>query len=94
MTSLQSRTALREPRVETSATNPVAPIELVARQGALSTVMTVTNWTGDPRGLKRAADAVPAREWQRQMKDMPTEQLLCLVNASSFKKARQPGMKP
>jgi hypothetical protein len=64
-------------------------IELIARQSKLDAVMTVANWTGDPRGLKSAAAAVPAREWQRQMKDTPVDQLVYRVNASTFKQPRK-----
>jgi hypothetical protein len=69
-------------------------IELIARQGKLANVMTVDNWLGDPRGLKAAAAAVPIREWRRQMKDVPVEQLIYQVNAVSFKKLRMPAAKP
>jgi hypothetical protein len=66
-------------------------IGLLARQGKLAEVMTVDNWLGDPRGLKEAAAAVPPREWRRQLKDLPIEQLIYQVNAATFKKARQSG---
>lgn len=68
-------------------------IELVARQGRLADFMTAAMWSGDPRGFKETADKVPAREWQRQMKEN-AETVLSRVNAESFKKnrrQRQPG---
>lgn len=69
-------------------------IQLIARQGKLASVMTVDNWLGDPRGLKLVAEAVPAREWQRQLKDLPAERLIFQVNAASFKEARRPKVQP
>lgn len=69
-------------------------IELIARQGKLADVMTVDNWLGDPRGLKKATEAVPVREWQRQMKDLTAERLITQVNAASFKDARRPKVQP
>jgi hypothetical protein len=56
--------------------------------------MNVETWVGDPRGLKAAAEAVPAREWQRQLKDLPAERLIYQVNAASFKEARRPKVQP
>ncbi|MEZ0262616.1 MAG: hypothetical protein ACAH80_16545 [Alphaproteobacteria bacterium] len=64
-------------------------VELIARQSKLESVMTVFNWTGDPRGLKAAAAAVPAREWQRQLKDKPVDQLIFQANAATFKQPRR-----
>lgn len=69
-------------------------IELIARQGKLADVMTVDNWLGDPRGLKKVTEAVPAREWQRQLKDLPADRLIFQVNAASFKEARRPKVQP
>ncbi len=69
-------------------------IQLIARQGKLAAVMNVETWTGDPRGLKQAVDAVPAREWQRQMKDIPADRLITQVNAASFKEAKRPKVQP
>jgi hypothetical protein len=69
-------------------------IQLIARQGKLADVMTVDNWLGDPRGLKVVAETVPAREWQRQLKDMPADRLIFQVNAASFKEARRPKVQP
>ncbi|TAL35609.1 MAG: hypothetical protein EPN97_06955 [Alphaproteobacteria bacterium] len=69
-------------------------IELIARQGKLAEVMTVDNWLGDPRGLKKVTEAVPAREWQRQLKDLPADRLIFQVNAASFKEARRPKVQP
>ena len=69
-------------------------IQLIARQGKLAEIMTVDNWLGDPRGLKVVADSVPAREWQRQLKDLPAERLVFQVNAASFKEARRPRAQP
>lgn len=60
-------------------------IELVARQGKLAEALSVENWIGDTRGLKATIAAVSKREWQRQMKDMPAEKLVFLVNAATFK---------
>jgi hypothetical protein len=60
-------------------------IELAARQGKLSDLLTVDNWINDARGLKAAIAAAPRREWQRQMKGMTPERLVYLVNAASFK---------
>jgi hypothetical protein len=69
-------------------------IQLIARQGKLAEVMTVDNWLGDPRGLKAVAETVPAREWQRQLKDLPAERLIFQVNAASFKEAKRPKVQP
>lgn len=69
-------------------------IEVIARQGALADFMAAANWAGDARGFKAAADAVPEREWKRQMGDATPGQMLSLVNAASFKKkSRQPQAK-
>jgi hypothetical protein len=64
-------------------------VQVFARQGALTALMTVANWTGNPRGFKAAADAVPVREWTRQMSGLSPDTLLSRINAVSFKKAHQ-----
>jgi hypothetical protein len=69
-------------------------IEVVARQGKLAAVMTPEVWQGDPRGLKTVTEAVPAREWKRQLKELPAERLIYQVNALSFKQAHKPQAKP
>lgn len=64
-------------------------IEVIARQGALAAFMNAANWADNARAFKAVAAAVPAREWTRQMGAVKAEQIISLINASSFKKTHQ-----